>query len=259
VEVEYKSFTIEAALAKKADYEAAGIDCLWLLGHSRVRAWPDESGRVQLPAFVAVLVETGARVLVVNPSRREIGTLCDHADADVRYTGEYTTARLAIAALAECWHDPSTTNRFVVTPTDLRHDETARELAAKRAAQPPPRPLGNRPRPPLPRADGAAQVRERRGSTDQAGDASAVPEAWKAAIFRHCVEGRANWSVFTWADITRAVSRDGKRAAGRWTSAEFADVRAWLDVLEAEGWIFIVSPREFAASGKQAVEQGLLF
>lgn len=68
VEVEYKSFTIEAALAKRADYQAAGVDCLWLLGHSRVRAWPDESGRVQLPAFAAVLVDDGARLLVVNPA-----------------------------------------------------------------------------------------------------------------------------------------------------------------------------------------------
>ncbi|MEP9385585.1 competence protein CoiA family protein [Nocardioides cheoyonin] len=258
IEVEYKAFTIEAALAKRADYEAAGVDCLWLLGHSRVRAWPDESGRVQLPAFVAVLVEDGARVLVVNPSTREIGTLCDPATADARYTGTYTTARIAIAPLADCWHDELTKNRFIATPADLRHDETARELAAKRAARTPPRRTrGEMPAAPLPRED-RSEAKQRQ-QVPAAGDAMAVPEEWKSAIFESCIEGRANWTVFTWVDITRAVARSGKRAPGRWSPAEFEAVRAWLDVLEAEGWIFVVSAKEFAASGKRTVVQGQLF
>ncbi|MCB0906926.1 MAG: hypothetical protein KDB63_07400 [Nocardioidaceae bacterium] len=265
VEVEYKSFTIEAALAKRADYQAAGVDCLWLLGHSRVRAWPDESGRVQLPAFAAVLVEDGARLLVVNPSTREIGTLGNHANVEARYAGEHTTARISIAPLAECWHETATTNRFIGTPADLRHDATARELAAQlaaqRAAQPPPRRPGfDWPRqPPLPRPEGAAE-QSRRQTNGAAADALEVPQAWKAAIFASCVEGKPNWSVFTWSDITRAVARTGTRAAGRWSSAEFEGVRAWLELLEAEGWIFVVSPKEFAASGKQRpVAQGQLF
>ena len=261
VEVEYKSFTIEAALAKRADYESAGVDCLWLLGHSRVQAWPDESGRVQLPRFTAVLVEDGARVLVVNPSTREIGTLGDHASVDARYAGEHTTARISIAPLTECWHETATANRFIGTPADLRHDATARELAAQRAAQPPLRGPGFdwRRKQPLPRYEGERAGRE--SSKAAAGaDAFGVPEAWKAAIFASCVEGRPNWAVFTWSDITRAVARTGTRAAGRWSSAEFEGVRAWLEVLESEGWIFVVSPKEFAASGKQRpAVQGHLF
>jgi hypothetical protein len=263
VEVEYKSFTIEAALAKRADYESAGVDCLWLLGHSRVQAWPDESGRVQLPRFAAVLVEDGARVLVANPSTREIGTLGDHANVDARYAGEHTTARISIAPLAQCWHETATANRFIGTPADLRHDATSRELAAQRAAQPPPhRPGFDWPRQqPLPRREGVDEQARRESSKAAAEvDALEVPEAWKTAIFASCVEGRPNWAVFTWSDITRAVARTGTRAAGPWSSAEFEGVRAWLEVLESDGWIFVVSPKEFAASGKQRpAVQGQLF
>lgn len=248
IEVEYKSFTIEAALAKRAAYDAAGVDCLWLLGHARVRAWPDESGRVQLPAFAAALVAEGARVLVVNPSTRELGTLCDAGTAEARYTGAYTTARVEIEALAQCWHDLETKNRFIGTPADLRHDETARAQAAERALHlSRHRSRLDRTRAPLPR-DQRAETDASRRRAFGTGDPAQVPEAWKAAIFQACVEGRPNWSVFTWTDITRAVARSGRRAAGRWSSEEFEAVRAWLEVLESQGWIFVVSPSPQAAS-----------
>lgn len=252
VEVEYKSFTAEAALAKRADYESAGVDCLWLLGHSRVRAWPDQSGRVQVPGFAAVLVADGARVLVVNPSRREVGTLSNYDHLETRYTGAYTTARIVIAPLVDCWHETVANNRFIGTPADLRHDATAQEAATKRAAHTPPRQSSFDPprQPPLPRAT-PSQPGDRARSPLAAAKPIDVPEAWKAAIFASCVEGRPNWSVFTWTDIIRAVARSGARAAGRWSSAEFEGVRAWLEVLESEGLIFVVSPKEFAASGKR--------
>ncbi len=76
------------------------------------------------------------------------------------------------------------------------------------------------------------------------------PSLWKAAIFAGCVADRGNWSTFGERDIRTAMGRHGVAEYGNWSSRQLDAVRGFLEALEAEGWIFIVSPKEFAASGK---------
>ena len=76
------------------------------------------------------------------------------------------------------------------------------------------------------------------------------PDVWKTAIVAACVDGKTNWTTFGWREIRVALASKGI-VVGRWTSQHFDTVRTFLEVLEREGWIFIVSGREFAASGKR--------
>lgn len=258
IEIEYKSFTVADALAKHDDYEAAGVDCLWFIGHTRLRE-TYTADVVTVPAFAVALAAEGAHVAAVNPSTREVGTCLESLPAErYRWQGQQTSARVVVEPLTACTY--RAVAPWLLTPERgrieqeeearrqealaqaererRRREEQQRMLAARRA---------------LPREPMTTQVPANAATYERTPDDNIFgvdPDVWKAAILAGCVDGKANWATFGWRDIRVALARRGI-VVGRWRDQHFDTVRAFLEVLEREGWIFVVSGREFAASGKR--------
>lgn len=138
-EVEYKSYAIEAWQQKQADYDAQGIACAWLIGHTKVRLaggsskadGPDASAEadqaaVRLPELAAVIARAGHPVMVVNPVTRQIGTLAGSERFDERYRGA-SGAWVAIDDLEDCEFSP---RGGIITPA-LRRIAAAEEEAER--------------------------------------------------------------------------------------------------------------------------------
>jgi hypothetical protein len=266
VEVEYKAFSTVPAETKDADYRSAGVDCLWLLGHTHLRDVRDNVATV--PWFAARLRARGARILVVNPTTRQIGALDRPSDSPAEWDGSTTSVRVFVFDLAECVYDASL---LVRTPLDTTLDELA---IARRAEAAKLEELARREAEDRCRRESAEAVAAQRLRAEflsyapgtalaeclhvavvtrpSPGDHAlgTEPTLWRAAIFAECVAGRANWATFTWRDIRAAMRKHHVATSSRWSSTEFDAVRGYLHALEDDGWVFILDSRQFAASGK---------
>ena len=138
-EVEYKSYEIADWAAKQTDYEAKGVGCLWLMGHTRARLATGPpylvglgENAVRVPLLAAEIAQRGIPLLVINPATREIGTLAGDVHFTRRYRGDDTTAWLGIDPLDDCAFD---TKRGLVTPRMQQIGEAEEQARRAREAR----------------------------------------------------------------------------------------------------------------------------
>lgn len=136
-EVEYKNWSVDAWKQKQSDLDELDIQCLWLIGHTRIKlaagAAPDSSC-VVVPELASRIARAGRPLVAINPVTREIGTLTNR-DGDIRYDGRGHIAWLQIDPLDSCRFSSVAGIR---TPAMLRIDEAERrsaQLARERDAQ----------------------------------------------------------------------------------------------------------------------------
>jgi hypothetical protein len=250
-EVEYKSYAIEAWQAKQADYDAQGIACAWLIGHTKVRlatgpSSPDrnDEAAVRLPELAAVIARAGHPVMVVNPATRQIGTLAGSARFDERYRGA-SGAWLAVDDLDDCEFSP---HGGIITPTLRRivaaEEEVARELAREEAQE-----AEARHRMSVFRGDDLrawehsplrATFLARWGTIPDVlardagatGGVLAVLPLWHGAIYEELLHQRT--VDFKWREVFAALDRHGIRRHSD-TKLVFRTLMAWLQAMEALG------------------------
>lgn len=131
-EVEYKQFAVDDWRTKQNDYDRKNINCVWLIGHTRVRRYRpnDDTGEwanvVRVPALAHGWVP-GGHVLIIDPATRTIGTLAADRDFTRRVKYPDWEAWLALDSIDDCTLDPI---RGLITPTMRRiEDHEAAEAA----------------------------------------------------------------------------------------------------------------------------------
>lgn len=128
LEVEYKTGTTDAWLDKQRAMDAsADATTVWLFGHTRMSALPDGGRRVgdaavavRVPFVADAVVDAGYQSLVVNPTTKQIATLCGTPDLGLPYRPRLgRVAYLSLDDIDDCALDA---NRGIVTPTRRRLD-----------------------------------------------------------------------------------------------------------------------------------------
>lgn len=259
-EVEYKSYAVEAWREKQADYDAHGIACAWLFGHTKVHlaagsSSPDKADEaaVRVPELAAVAARAGHAVMLVNPVTRQIGTLAASARFDERYRGA-SDAWLAVDDLEDCEFSP---RGGIITPT-LRRIAAAEESVARELELVEAREAEARHRMAVFRGDDLrawehsplrATFLARWGTIPDvlARDAGAgggvltVLPLWHGAIYEELLHQRA--ADFKWRDIFAALDRHGIRRHPD-TKLVFRTLIAWLESMETLGLLRIHRDRQ---------------
>lgn len=132
IEVEYEKSgnTDDGPLRKHQEYAEAGIDDLWLVGHTRLRIHGNGTW-VGLPGFASKVRRAGAQVAVINPSTAEIGTLLASNGPERIWDGSTSLARLVVEPLAACRYSHTLKLR---TPAAARLEPEASDSAGEQDA-----------------------------------------------------------------------------------------------------------------------------
>lgn len=131
LEVEYKAFAANAWAAKQRGYAQAHVSCVWLLGHTRLRAADDapvhddfEITRVVIPVLARRWAEFDIEIVAINPRTKEIGVVTADPTGDTPLAAESREGWLHVFPLEECSFDA---HRGLLTPLSVRLARTRAE------------------------------------------------------------------------------------------------------------------------------------
>jgi hypothetical protein len=264
-EVEYKSFAVEAWLAKQTDYGAKHIACAWLIGHSRVRLATGPSylvglgeTAVRVPELAAAIARAGQPLLVINPVTRQIGTLAGDSGFTRPFTGAETLAWLAVERLEDCTFEA---RRGIVTPTMRRLDgfgaerqkraaeeaEKARQIEAATRAQESFRERRKRTQKAAWQASPVFRAFQERWADvppEIAADSlaseyiNADPAHWHGVLYEELLHGREQGCDFRWRDVFVALDKHGITRR-RETNGVFRALAAYFQDLQRIGLVLV--------------------
>lgn len=268
-EVEYKNFAIDAWRAKQGEYEAEGIACAWLIGHSRLRlaegyGTRPEAPVVTVPALAAAIAADEAPLYVINPTTRQIGTLGAWSGQDTPYRGEGTAARLHVDALKDCRFDrrlgllaPSMV-RLLANEARLK-EEAARQRAELAAREAKTRVREQRLQEAWEATGMHAAVLERCGGTiprfltvylGAGSGIEAAPAYWRSAVFLACFDGCTRYVGFN--DVLGALQEAGipfsRKEAGASIDPTAVEIGRWLGHLEKIRAVVLTRQKKFHRS-----------
>ena len=269
-EVEYKNFAIDAWRAKQDEYEAEGIACAWLIGHSRLRLAQGYGARdtdapvVLLPSLAAAIAADGVPLYAINPTTRQIGTLAAGARGDTPYRGQGTAAVLHVDALDDCRFDrrlglhTPTMARLLVKEARLAEEE-ARHRAALEAHEAAVTAQRQRWQDAWESTLLYSQVVERCGGVvpeiftvdlGRETGLAATPAHWRAVIYASLMDGRTE--TVRHEDFRRVLREAGIRyepSGSRYTTDPAAvAVGRWLGHLERQGVVALTRKRQYRRS-----------
>lgn len=269
-EVEYKNFAIDAWRAKQDEYEAEGIACAWLIGHSRLRLGLGTGTRPEAPVVIlpalaaAIAADDDVPLYVINPTTQQIGTLGSWSGKDTPYRGEGTAARLQVDALDECRFDR---RLGLLTPAMIRllaNEARLKEEAARHRAE-------------LDAREAKKQVREQRLQEEWEATGmhaavlercsgtiprfltvclgaitgiEAAPAYWRSAVFLACFDGCTGYVDLN--DVLGALQEAGiwfsRKEGGASVDPTSVEIGRWLGHLEKMGVVNLTRQKKFQRS-----------